>query len=101
MYSYDVHHVLRRSYCSHSHHHKHSWPEETKAVAEPKSLGWSPRNAGIVNIDYWVLYRIFFFLIIKNEYICLVVCDLSEPGPVPDLLHVKDTNVKIEENMIM
>ncbi len=31
-----------------------SWPEETKAVAEPESLGWSPRNAGIVSID-WML----------------------------------------------
>ena len=29
---------------------KSSWPEETKAVAEPESLGWSPRNAGIVSI---------------------------------------------------
>ena len=26
-----------------------------------------------------------------------LVCDLSEPGPVPDLLHVKDINVKVEE----
>ena len=33
---------------------KSSWPEETKAVAEPESLGWSPRNAGIVSID-WML----------------------------------------------
>ena len=28
-----------------------------------------------------------------------MVCDLSEPGPVPDLLHVKDINVKIEEQI--
>jgi len=38
--------------------------------------------------------------VIKNdEYICLqtVVCDLGELGSVPDLLHVKDINVKVEE----
>ena len=30
-----------------------------------------------------------------------MVCDLSEPGPVPDLLHVKDTDVKVEQKMII
>jgi len=29
--------------------------------------------------------------------ICLVGRDLSKPGPVPDLLHVKDINVKVIE----
>jgi len=28
-----------------------------------------------------------------------VVCDLSEPGPVFDLPHVKDMNIKVEEKM--
>ena len=31
------------------------WPEETKAVAGPKSLGWSPQNVGIVTIDWGVI----------------------------------------------
>ena len=26
-----------------------------------------------------------------------MVCDLSEPGPVPDVPHVKYTNVKVED----
>ena len=27
-----------------------------------------------------------------------MVCDLSEPGSVPDLLHAKEINVKVEKN---
>jgi len=42
-----------------------------------------------------------FFLINKNEYIRLVVCDLSEPGPVPGPLHIKDINVNVEEKMML
>ena len=30
-----------------------------------------------------------------------MVYDLSEPGPVPVLLHIKDINVKVEEKMVI
>ena len=63
-------HVLRRRMLQLLPSSQSRWPEETKAVAEPESLEWSPRNAGIVIID-WGVVRIVFFLSVKNEYICL------------------------------
>ena len=41
--------IFRREGCC-SHSHNQAGLKKTKAVVEPESLGWSPRNAGIVSI---------------------------------------------------